>query len=246
MNPASWRLPEEPRPLRLDRLDFPVGLRVLVLAPHPDDFDETGLTLRRLWERGARIRLLVCSSSANGVQDAFCDPPTDPIKAALREQEQRDSLSFFGLEEDHFRFLRLAVGEGGYIADDPASYRILEAEAAVFRPRLVFLPHGRDTNPDHRLVFAWWTRLKEILRDDSKALLFRDPKTIGLRRDAVFAFDENAASWKRTLLLFHRSQQDRNIRMRGRGFDERILDVNWDSAAGLGLAEPYAELFEIG
>jgi len=84
------------------------------------------------------------------------------------------------------------------------------------------------------------------LREEPQALLFRDPKTISLREDAVCAFGGDAASWKRTLLLFHRSQQARNLRTRGSGFDERILEVNRDSAARLGLAEPFAELFEIG
>jgi len=246
VNPGTWRLPEGPRPLRLDLLVFPPGLSVLVLAPHPDDFDETGVTLRRLHKSGARIRLLVCSSSANGVDDAGCVPPTDEDKAALREREQLDSAAFFGLGGEQTKFLRLPVKEGGYLKDDPASYCAVEAEAAEFRPRLVFLPHGRDTNPDHRLVYAWWIRLKTILREEPQALLFRDPKTISLREDAVCAFGGDAASWKRTLLLFHRSQQARNLRTRGSGFDERILEVNRDSAARLGLAEPFAELFEIG
>jgi LmbE family N-acetylglucosaminyl deacetylase len=241
------RLPGKPRPLRLDRRTFPDGLRVLVLAPHPDDFDEAGLTLRRLQESGSMIRLLVCSSSANGVEDAFCEPPTDEAKAALREREQLDSLAYFGLNRAALRFLRLPVGPpGGYLLDVPASCEAVAAEAGSFRPDFVVLPHGRDTNPDHRLVFSWWRRLKRVLPEEPQALLFRDPKTIRLREDAFFAFDEADAAWKRTLLLFHRSQQARNVRTRGRGFDDRILDVNRDSAARLGLDEPYAEVFEIG
>ena len=126
-----------------------------------------------------------------------------------------------------------------------ASYGAVESAAAPFRPLLVFLPHGRDTNSDHRLVFAWWRRLKAVLPRETQALLFRDPKTIGLREDAVFAFEEEAAAWKRRLLLFHRSQQARNMRTRKEGFDERILGVNRAVAVRLGLSEPYAEVFEI-
>ena len=247
MDSEPWRFPEKPRPLRLDRLAFPAGLRVLVLAPHPDDFDETGLTLRRLRELGALLGLLVCSSSANGVEDAFCDPPTNEAKAAIREREQLDSLSFFGLGESAVEFLRLPVGPaGGYMVDEPASYRVIESAAALFRPDLVLLPHGQDTNSDHRLVFAWWRRLKQALPGEPQALLFRDPKTIDLREDAVFAFGEESAVWKRRLLLFHRSQQDRNLRTRSEGFDERILGINREAASRLGLDEPFAEVFEIG
>jgi hypothetical protein len=246
MDPKTWRLPDQPRPLRLDRLAFPAGLRALVLAPHPDDFDETGLTLRRLSEKGAVIGLLVIGSSANGVEDAYCDPPTDAAKAAVREREQLDSLAFFGLSGDAVTFLRSPVGpDGGYILDDPASFGAVAAAAAAFRPALVFLPHGHDTNPDHRLVNSWWRRLKGALPGEPQALLFRDPKTIALREDAALAFDEEAAAWKRRLLLFHRSQHARNLRTRGEGFDERILKINRAAAAGLGLDEPYAEVFEI-
>ena len=246
MDPRTWRLPEEPRPLRLDRLAFPAGLRVFVLAPHPDDFDETGLTLRRLSEEGAVIGLLVISSSANGVEDAYCDPPTDAAKAAVREREQLDSLAFFGLSADAVTFLRSPVGpEGGYILDDPGSFAVVAAATAAFRPALVFMPHGRDTNPDHRLICSWWRRLKGALPGEPQALLFQDPKTIALREDAVLAFDEESAAWKRRLLLFHRSQHARNLRTRGEGFDERILKVNRAAAANLGLGKPYAEVFEI-
>ena len=246
MTPASWSLPAGARPVRLDRTDFPPGLRVLVLAPHPDDFDETGVTLRRLQERDAKITLLVCSSSANGVEDAFCRPRTEEAKAALREEEQRASLRFFGLDEGRAEFLRLATGPGGYLLDAPGSFGVLAEKAAALRPALLFLPHGRDSNPDHRLVHAWWLRLQAVLPGRPPALLFRDPKTIALREDACFPFDEAAADWKRRLLLCHHSQQARNLRTRGYGFDERILGINRDSALRLALREPYAELFEIG
>jgi LmbE family N-acetylglucosaminyl deacetylase len=241
-----WADPEIGRPLGLDRTDVPAGLRVLVLAPHPDDFDEAGIALRRLHDRGAEIALLVCSSSANGVEDEFCDPPTDAVKAGLREEEQRASLRFFGLGDGAVEFLRFPTGEGGYLRNDERPYSFLKERFGALRPELVVLPHGRDTNPDHRLVYDWWIRLRGAFPEPPSALLFRDPKTVALRPDVFFPFAEAAADWKRRLLLHHRSQQARNLHLRGKGFDDRILEINRDSAAGLGLAEPYAELFEIG
>ena len=77
------------------------------------------------------------------------------------------------------------------------------------------------------------------------ALLFRDPKTGAMRDDVILTFDEATAAWKGALLRCHRSQQQRNLNTRGHGFDERILRVNRASAAGLGIAEPYAEAFEL-
>jgi len=235
-----------PRPIRLDARPWPSGGRIGVLAPHPDDFDAAGLLLRHLDTAGLDIRLFVLSSSANGVEDGFCDPPTPEAKAALREDEQIAGCRFFGLAADRFEFLRLAVDEpGGYLRDNGASRRTLAAKLAPLAPDIVLLPNGNDTNPDHRLVHVWWKRLKGELGLGAAALLIRDPKTIGARDDAYFPFGEAEAAWKAELLRFHRSQHQRNLNTRGHGFDERILRVNRASAKRLGLAEPYAESFEI-
>ncbi|QJW85582.1 hypothetical protein HK414_26830 [Ramlibacter terrae] len=66
-----------------------------------------------------------------------------------------------------------------------------------------------------------------------------------MRVDLYFAFGEGEAAWKARLLRCHRSQQARNLRTRGTGFDARVLEVNRQAAQSLGLAEPYAETFEL-
>jgi LmbE family N-acetylglucosaminyl deacetylase len=239
---------DRPRPFRVDESEAGPSLRLLVLAPHPDDFDAAGVTFRFFDRRGCPLRLLVLSSSANGVEDSFCSPPTPEAKAACREEEQRRSLGFFGLAEDAARFLRLPVGppeDGGYLLDRPESFAPVEAEAVAFSPDLVLLPHGNDTNPDHRLAYRWWRRLAEGTSRPMAALLIRDPKTIASRDDAFLPFGEAAAAWKAELLRFHLSQHQRNLNTRGAGFDDRILGVNRANAARLGLAHPYAEAFEI-
>jgi len=246
--PALAAFLDRPRPFRVDESEPGPGLRLLVLAPHPDDFDAAGVTLRHFHGRGCPLRLLVLSSSANGVEDSFCVPPTPEVKAACREEEQRRSLAFFGLAESAAGFLRLPVGrpeDGGYLLDRPASFEAVQAEALAFSPDLVLLPHGNDTNPDHRLAFRWWRRLAEGTSRPMAALLIRDPKTIDSRDDAFFPFDEETAAWKAELLRFHRSQQERNLHRRAYGFDARILGVNRASAARLGLTQPYAEAFEV-
>jgi LmbE family N-acetylglucosaminyl deacetylase len=235
-----------PRPLRLDARPWPARTRVCVLAPHPDDFDSAGILLRRLHRAGLDLRLLVLSSSGNGVEDAFCEPPTREAKNALREDEQRESCRFFGLTEDRFDFLRFPVDEpGGYLRDEAESRGRLADELRAFRPTVVVLPNGNDTNPDHRLAHVWWKRLNDELGLGSSALLIRDPKTVAGRDDAYIPFGEADAAWKARLLRFHRSQHERNLNVRGHGFDERILRVNRASAERLGLTEPYAESFEI-
>jgi len=235
-----------PRPLRLDRLDPPRSWRILVLAPHPDDFESTAVTHRWFRDRGNPIGLLVLSSSANGVEDSFCDPPTSEVKAAAREEEQRAGCRMFGLPEDRFRLLRLRVTwPGGFMADDGENFGILERAAAAFGFDLAVLPHGNDTNPDHRLTYRWWRRLAAAAARPVAALLFRDPKTLAMRDDVILPFDEATAAWKGALLRCHRSQHERNLHTREHGFDERILRVNRASAVRRGLPETYAEAFEL-
>jgi len=235
-----------PRPLRLDRLECPAEWRLLVLAPHPDDFDAMGVALRHFWKRRHPIRLLVLSSSANGVEDSFCDPPTPEVKAALRENEQRASCGFFGLPESSLEFLRLPVDSaGGFLLDRPESLHLVKGQVDLFSPDLFFLPHGNDTNSDHRLTYQWWRRLARNSARPGAALLVRDPKTLEMRDDVFIPFDERRGAWKAELLRFHRSQQQRNLNVRGYGFDERILRVDRENAVRLGIREPYAESFEL-
>ena len=230
----------------LNGVDVAVGAPVLVLAPHPDDFDAIGVTLRLLHERGSAIHLAVATTGAGGVEDADCTPPTAGAKAALRESEQRESCRFFGLPEVRVKFLRLAEDERGHPIVGDANDSTVRALLAVVRPAAVFLPHGHDTNVSHQRVYAM-LRSAALHAHDAPpftAFLNRDPKTVAMRYDVVTPYGEDLAAWKGTLLRFHRSQQLRNLRRRGRGFDERILAMDRDSAAASGAAGPYAEVFE--
>ena len=231
-----------PSPGRFDALDIPAGAVVLVLAPHPDDFDAVGVTLRHLHERGHAVHLAVATMGANGVDDADCAPPTRAAKAALREAEQRASCRFFGLREERLRFLRLPVDAGGHAAVDDANVVRVAALLTEVAPGLVFLPHGRDPNVTHQRVCAM---LRAAAAGQLTIFLNRDPKTVSMRFDVVTPYGEESAEWKGALLRHHRSQQERNLRARGQGFDERILTMDRDTAAACGLAEPYAEGFEV-
>jgi hypothetical protein len=66
-----------------------------------------------------------------------------------------------------------------------------------------------------------------------------------MRFDVATLYGEEEAAWKGELLRCHRSQQERNLRSRGHGFDERVLAMDGDSAASCRLGAPYAEVFEI-
>ncbi len=233
------------RPLLLEDLPLPVEALVLVLAPHPDDFDAIAVTLRFFRNRGNEIRLSVLSPSSSGVEDGFCSPCSPENKALIREQEQRASCRIFGLPPQRLKFLHLSDDESGQLFDSEDNYARLQTHLAEVRPDLVFMPHGNDSNAGHRAAFRMLRRF--ALSGDRPIAVFlnRDPKTLQMNPDLFTVFGDEYARWKAGLLQCHLSQQQRNLNMRGFGLDERILRVNREAAALLPEHPPYAEVFEI-
>lgn len=221
---------------------WPPNLRLVVLAPHPDDFDAIAVTLRFFKLRGDEINLGVVMLSPRGVEDSFCCPPTSELKSAIREREQRDSCGAFGLPEDHVTFLRVTEDADGNPIDDEENYGKVKAYLAKLRPDLVLLPHGNDPNAGHRFTFTMLERFVGSHDSPTAALLNRDAKTIAMRVDLRMGFDQQLANWKGGLLRCHTSQQVRNLNVRGCGFDERVLRVNREAASA---ETPYAEEFEV-
>jgi LmbE family N-acetylglucosaminyl deacetylase len=236
---------DKARPLFFRTLPLPADLRVVVLAPHPDDFDAIGITMRTLQENGNPIDVAVLSSGASGVEDDFAPKLTLQGKAAIREQEQRASCKFFGLPPERLTFLRLEEDAEGHLEDSEQNLKRLRAYWNTHLPDLVFLPHGNDTNASHQRTYRMFRRLMEAEPRSVLALLNRDPKTIEMRQDVYSVFGESEALWKGTLLRFHQTQHARNLRTRQHGFDERILWVNRQTARELGGAAAYAEVFEL-
>jgi LmbE family N-acetylglucosaminyl deacetylase len=246
MRVSNWLSTLPARPVSLPSVVLPDDLRLAVVGPHPDDFDALGVTLRFFRDRGHSIHAVVCHTSS-GVEDSFCSPPIRTAKQALREQEQRDSLRFFGLPEADVAFLDLEhdPADNDQPFDHAANQAQLAAAILPFQPDIILLPHGNDTNSGHRKIYAMVARLLRSSELSVMAWLIRDPKTVSLRTDVYMPFEDNAARWKAELLRFHRSQQQRNLNTRGHGFDDRILGVNGQIARDLGLTAPYAEAFEL-
>lgn len=231
-------------PRSIDRLGLPNSLRVLVLAPHPDDFDAIGVTLRFLSRNGNAIDVGVVRTGS-GVEADYRPGLSLNGMAELRESEQRRSLAFFGLPEDRLTFLRLGNDAEDQPVDSPENCVAIQAFVDAKAPDIVFLPHGNDTNSGHRVMYSL---LSQVARRSGRALaafLNRDPKTIDLRMDLYLPFGQTEADWKAELLRFHDSQHQRNLRTRGHGFDDRILAVNRAIARELSLSCPYAEAFQI-
>jgi LmbE family N-acetylglucosaminyl deacetylase len=215
-----------------------------VLAPHPDDFDAIGVTMRLFHENGNAIHVAVLSARS-GVEDSFCSPPTLEHKAAIRQREQRESCRFFGLPPDRLEFPALGLDAEGQPAAEPGNVQLFRQILARTQPDLVFLPHGNDTNSGHRKTWAMFRHAAAGLKRPLTACYNHDPKTISLRIEAVTVFDEGRAAWKGQLLRLHQSQQHRNLRRRGHGLDERILAVNRQTAGELGFTGRWAEALEL-
>jgi len=235
---------EKRRPASLDALTLPRGLVALMLAPHPDDFDTIGVSMRWLQELGADI-LVVVARGGSGVDDMYCTPPTLEAKAALREREQRTSCQFFGLPSSNLLFIRTVNGADGQMLDATQNSKLVNQYLLSIEPDLVFIPHGNDHNTAHQIMAAMVRAGIGLCIKRPVLFLNRDPKTRAMRSDVYTPFEENAAQWKRQLLRFHDSQQQRNIREHGTGLDDRILGMNAQTARELALAAPYAEVFEL-
>jgi LmbE family N-acetylglucosaminyl deacetylase len=228
-----------PRALR--DLIFPAPLAILVLAPHPDDFDAIGLTLRHLHRQGHAVEVGVLTTGASGVEDGFAGAHDAAAKSSLREAEQRESGAFFGLPAQRLHFLRLWDDPG----DEAADLARLQAWIADRPADLLFMPHGNDSNLTHRRTFQAVCAIAANLRLQTWACLNQDAKTLQMRVDLFHEFGEEEAAWKARLLRLHGSQQARNLRTRGTGFDARVLELNRRAAQALGTRLPYAEAFEL-
>lgn len=240
MDPDAFP-PSGPPPWSLRERAWRRAMRVLVMAPHPDDFDAIGVTLRHLHLQGHELHVAVLTSGAGGVDDGFGGAHDTQAKASLREAEQRESCAFFGLPAQRLHFLRLWEGEAAQ-QDMPAP---LVAWMAQRPADLVFMPHGNDSNRTHRRTYEAVCAIARRQGLRAWALLNQDAKTLGMRVDALFDYGEEEAQWKARLLRLHASQQERNLRARGAGFDARILELNRDAAGGLPTSLPYAEAFEL-
>ena len=216
---------------RFEEVDIPPEWGVLVLAPHPDDFDVIAVTLRHLQTNGNPIHLIVITSGASGVEPGFCASSDWETLSALREHEQRRSCRSFGLPDRNFEFLRLREDRFGYVSADEANLERVRASFDECAPDLVFLPHGNDSNSDHRRTYFMMRQIALRSKLTFSALLARDPKTVEMRDEVVTFFGQSEADWKAELLRLHESQQQRNLNVRGYGLDERIRRLNQQTAA---------------
>ena len=219
-------------------------MKLLVVSPHPDDFDAIGSTLKFLAGNGNPLRAIV-THGGSGIEDSYRPGATLAEKRALRENEQRNSLRFFGLPEGRLTFFRSNSDADDQPIDQVENLSTLESLVCTNMPDIIFLPHHNDKNNGHRVIYSLVRQIAIRSKLPLALLLNSDPKTISMQTDFYFAFDEAEATWKAKLQRFHDTQQQRNLNTRGYGLDERVLRHNRQLAVELSLTEPYAEAFEL-
>lgn len=232
------------QPQAIDQLNWPRQGKLLVAAPHPDDFDAIAVTLRFFQQQGYMIQLLVISGGSKGVEDQFLHSSDWQLKAQAREKEQRQSTAMFGLSDQQVSFLRLAEAADGELDDSAENLDLLRTAVLAQQADILFLPYGEDTNTAHQRNFQMIKQISADLSHPTLALYNKDAKTTRFSPQLCTGFSAAEAEWKAQLLRCHESQQARNLNIRGYGFDQRVLGFNRQCAEELGLQQEYAEVFQ--
>jgi len=244
--------------------------KVLMLAPHPDDAEAVGVTLKMFAGAGCEVLYKIACLSPGGVDDEFALAAAEreglgfkgphelaQYKKALRRSEQLESARRAGFLGQEPEFLDLEEDPGGRLVESEANAGAFAAVLADEAPDAALMPIGEDTNIDHVLVCRWFRRAAaEFAAGRGRPILGlynRDPKTLRITEQLAVPFDEVSARWKAELLALHRSQQERNLAQRGHGLDERILRINrpaWERvkkslAAEQAAKYSYAEVFQL-
>lgn len=231
-------------PANLKTLAWPASAKVLIIAPHPDDFDAIAVTLDFFRSQHFTLHLLVMSGGSKGVEDRFLDSADWLLKAATREQEQLASIRLFGLEDNQVEFLRLAEAEDGELSDSSENQQQLNEAILSQDADIWCLPYGKDTNSGHQRTYSMVQSLKALVSKTTLILYNRDAKTTEFNTHLYCSFPLAQAEWKSTLLRCHQSQQSRNLNLRGYGFDQRVLGFNQQQAQDLPSQEAFVETFQ--
>lgn len=117
-------------------------MKILVIAPHPDDESiGCGGTICLHKERGDRVFALFLTSGELGLKQLPCEEAR-----RIREREANSAAEILGI--DSATFLRLPDCHLGETISEAswALRRVLRDEA----PQRIYLPHIHESHPDHR------------------------------------------------------------------------------------------------
>lgn len=120
----------------------PVGERVLVFAPHPDDESfGPGGTLRLLSERGKKMYVIFLTRGEKA------DPHVENADAyaAIWEAEAHEAMKVLGIQDYCF----LGLPDRALCEHLPQAGKLVTEIMADFRPDTIYSPSPLEINPDH-------------------------------------------------------------------------------------------------
>ena len=123
--------------------EIPIGKRILVLCPHPDDdVIGAGGALRKHIEAGSQVAVLVLTDGSAGDSSK-----SRQQIASIRRQEQLEAAAVLGIKQIHFWI----IPDGALTAAEGSATNLRELITDL-QPDLVYLPSFLDKHPDHRAV----------------------------------------------------------------------------------------------
>lgn len=120
-------------------------MKVLVIAPHPDDeVLGCGATLKRFSEEGHDIRLLILTNRIFPNSEGGLNR-IDPVRA---QKETEEVCKILGIRE----WFIAGMTDTELPERLKELIALFEAERDTFKPDLVLVPDDNDTHQDHRVV----------------------------------------------------------------------------------------------
>jgi len=138
-------------------LSYPVGERLIVLAPHPDD--ETfgmGGSLRLLTEFGKKVKVVILTEGEKA------DPKVSNRReySSARKKEALKAFKILGVTDYAF----LGFPDRELISNMDKAEEIIFTIVSEFAPDVIYSPSVVELNPDHRVAADIAIRISQRIR----------------------------------------------------------------------------------
>ncbi len=136
--------------LQFKVVDKPLGSRILVFSPHPDDdVFALGGTLLKHKKANDTIKVIYLTDGSRGTPERI----RDKSLIEIRQKEAQAALAVLGI--DDFTFWGY---QDGKLVKNSTTYKAAYNILSDFQPEIIYLPHFLDNQPDHfetnRIVLA--------------------------------------------------------------------------------------------
>jgi N-acetylglucosamine malate deacetylase 1 len=200
--------------------------RVLVLAPHTDDYElGAGGTISRLMEGGSDLSCAIFSTCDKSVPKGF---PKDCLM-----HESRAAATVLGLRQDKLQIFNFPVREFHVYRQEILEHLVRIRDE--FHPNLVLVNGGSDIHQDHQILHNEAVRAFR----ETTVLGYELPwNMIDFSSKAVVALEPVHIELKNMALAAYKSQMHRKY------FDKEFIS-GWAQVRGVTIGATFAEAFEV-